>query len=79
MASAPNDFDHIYYDNWKNGAIYERKVKSGVVMLGRLVKKELSGRTYDPDIFLTFERIDGTTYRHRMDFDSSYRRVITSV
>jgi len=66
-------FEHIYYDNWYPGAIYEKKVKDGVIMLGRLVSKSLSGRVYDPDIVLTFERADGTTYQHLVEFDSSYR------
>jgi len=48
-------------------------------MLGRLVSKKLCGRTYDPDILLTFERVDGTKYQHVVEFDSSYRRVITSI
>ena len=73
-------FEHIYYDNWQLGAIYERKVKSNVIMLGRLVNKSLTGRTYDPDIILTFERVDGTQYQHLVVFDSSYRCCkITSV
>jgi hypothetical protein len=72
-------FEHIYYSDWLPGATYERKIKGGVVMLGRLVSKKLCGRTYDPDILLTFERVDGTKYQHVVEFDSSYRRVITSI
>jgi hypothetical protein len=73
-------FEHIYYDNWQINATYERKVNNVVIMLGRLVSKNLRGRVYDQDIFLTFERDDGTTYQHVMEFDASYRRVnITSV
>ena len=79
MASASDPFVHIYYKDWETGYTYERQVNGCVIMLGRLVDKSLYGRTYDPEILLTFERIDGTTYQHRMEFDYSYRRVITSI
>jgi hypothetical protein len=72
MATTPK-FNHIYYDDWQIGATYERRVKDGVISLGRLVSKGLTGRTYDPDIILTFERADGTRYQHLVEFDSSYR------
>lgn len=73
-------FSHIYYDKWQIDATYERKVNCEVIILGRLVSKSLCGRAYDKDILLNFERDDGTTYQHVMEFDSSYRRVfITSV
>ena len=79
ITSPFSKFEHIYFDDWQLGANYERKVKNGVVSLGKLVKKELCGRSYDPDISLTFESNDGATYQHTMEFDSSYRRVITDV
>ncbi len=68
----PN-FGHIYYADWQIGANYERKVSSGIMYLGRLVSKRLTGRTYDPDIILIFESPNGTQYEHMIDFDHSYR------
>ena len=72
-------FGHLYDSDWRIDATYERRVEGRVIPLGRLVKKELCGRIYDQDIVLTFIRDNGTTYKHTMEFDSSYRRVITSV
>jgi len=74
-SSSENKFGHIYYDDWQIGATYERKTKDGVIYLGKLIKKELTGRTYDPDISLYFESPNGTQYNHIMDFDHSYRLV----
>lgn len=71
--SSPPEFGHIYFDDWQVGKNYERKVKGVVMQLGRLVSKRLTGRTYDPDIVLTFEHQDGTQYEHMIEFDSSYR------
>jgi hypothetical protein len=81
VAPAPaSEFGHIYFDKWQIDATYERRVKDRVIPLGRLVKKELCGRPYDPDILLTFESSNGTKYTHMMEFDSSYRCCnITSV
>ena len=88
MASANDDsivappdspFGHLYDSDWSIGATYERRVEGRVIPLGRLFKKELCGRAYDQDIVLTFIRDNGATYKHTMEFDSSYRRVTTSV
>ena len=72
--SEPN-FGHIYYADWQYGATYERKTKNGIINLGKLVDKELTGRTYDQDIVLTFESTNGTKYTYTMVFDNSYRLV----
>ena len=69
----PSEFKHFYFSDWNIGAFYERKVKGEVIKLGRLVSKESRGRVYDKDMYLTFERADGTTYEHYVEFDSSYR------
>ena len=66
-------FQHIYYDDWKIGSTYERKHGKNVIYLGKLLKKQIRGRTYDPDIFLIFERADGTSFEHMVEFDHSYR------
>jgi hypothetical protein len=66
-------FGHIYYDDWQIGAVCHRKVKNEIQILGKVVAKELCGREYDPDIRITFERLDGTTYQHVVDFDNSYK------
>ena len=72
-------FGHIYFDKWQIDATYDRRVEGRVIPLGRLVKKELCGRPYDQDILLTFERANGTKYKHTMEFDRSYRCITTSV
>ncbi len=72
-----NKYAHIYYDDWKPGSSYERRITDGkvikVIQLGKLVSKTLSGRTYDPDIVLIFEGLNGTQHQHVVEFDSSYR------
>lgn len=73
-----SNFHHIYFDDWQHGSVYERKTKDGVISMGKLVEKKLSGRTYDPDMLLTFERVDGTKYKHTVAFDSSYRLANTT-
>ena len=71
--SGKSEFAHINYADWQVGAVYERMIKGDVVLLGRLVGKNLSGRTYDPKFVLTFELADGTQWQHLMQFDASYR------
>jgi hypothetical protein len=68
-------FGHIYFDNWRIGAICYRKVKGEIQILGKVITKELCGAPQDPDILITFERFDGTTYTHIMDFDHSYKLI----
>lgn len=70
-------FGHIYFDDWKIGASYERYLKKEkqVIDLGKAVAKELYGAPQDPDIKITFQRADGTIYKHVMEFDYSYRKV----
>ncbi len=65
---------HIYYEDWKIGYEYERfnKDKGKIEYLGIAIVKEVSGRPYDQDIVITFDR-DGKTYKHTMAFDYSYR------
>lgn len=75
--STPNGFGHIYFDEWKIGESYCRKLADGsIIELGTVQSKQLIGRSYDPDIEITFQLPDGTTYKHVVEFDSSYKSII---
>ena len=70
--SKSSGFGHIYFDDWRIGAICHRMVEGEIEILGKVVAKELCGAPQDPDIRITFER-DGKKYQHVMDFDRSYK------
>ena len=72
MANKDGGFGHIYYEDWKIGYEYERFFNGKIEYLGIAIFKEVSGRPYDQDIVITFDR-DGKTYTHIMAFDYSYR------
>ena len=54
--------------------MYEEKTHDGrIILLGVLAYKELSGRSYDPDIILTFKDVKGNLNRMEVDFRNKYR------
>lgn len=75
-------FKHISYTEYVIGASYEYKDWSKTISrqkeviedLGVLVAKKLCGRPYDQDVILTFQKPDGTTYEHVMEFGDNYRK-----
>ena len=70
--NSDNGFSHIYYDDWKIGYEYERRIRDNIEYLGIVISKELVGRPYDQDISITFD-IYGNKYTHIVAFDHSYR------
>jgi len=69
-----SNFGHIYWNDWQIGSTYERLVNNKIIKLGCLIKKELWGRQYDPDMKLTFQLENGNQYIHIVSFDYSYRK-----
>jgi hypothetical protein len=68
------EFRFIYYDEYEIGKMYEEKTRDGrIVLLGVLVKKELTGRVYDQDIELTFRDEKGNLNIMEVDFGHKYR------
>jgi hypothetical protein len=72
MANKDDGFGHIYYDDWKIGFEYERRIRDNIEYLGKVISKEAIGPPYNQDISIKFEK-NGEKYTHIIAFDHSYR------